>query len=137
MVRVFLDTSVLVRYFAADDEAKFEETKKFVERVLNGEIIPYISSIVMLELFYVLNSIYKLPKQKCIEVLEVVRGLRNCILVEKTNFDRAMVYHKKYKVKLTDCVIATQIPKQASFVTYDKEFLKIKDLKALDVVEFI
>lgn len=132
-----MDTSVLVRYFAADDEIKFEETKKFIDKILIGEVIPYISSIVMLELFYVLSSVYKLPKKKCIEVLEAVRSLRNCILVEKTNFDNAMLCHNKYQVKLTDCVIATQIPKQASFVTYDKEFLKIKNLKVMDVVEFI
>lgn len=132
-----MDTSVLVRYFAADDEVKFGETKRFIDKILTGEVIPYISSIVMLELFYVLSSVYKLPKQKCIKVLETVRDLRNCILVEKTNFDNAVMCHDKYQVKLTDCVIATQIPKQASFVTYDKEFLKIKNLKVMDVVEFI
>lgn len=136
MVRVFVDTSVLVRYFIADDEEKFAETLGLVGKILTGAVVPYISTIVLLELHYVLKSVYKLPQTRCIEVLEIVTGLRNCVLVEKTDFREAISFVKLYKVKLPDCMIATQIPKGVTFVSYDQEFKKIKVLKMSAVGEF-
>lgn len=37
-------------------------------------------------------------------------------------------YYKKYKIKFTDCLIASQLPQDSTLVTFDADFNKISEI---------
>lgn len=126
MVKVFLDTNILVRYATKDDREKFGEVLGFFESVSNGEIVPYLSSVVLLELGFVLKSVYKFDKVEIMDVINHVIKMRGVVVVDKTNLKLALEYLDKYKVKFSDCLIASSIPSGVKVFSYDADFKKMR-----------
>ena len=64
-----VDTNVLVRYLARDDEAQFEKARKLIKREVAAGRRVFVSQLVLLETEWVLRSRYSLPKNLIIEVI--------------------------------------------------------------------
>lgn len=135
MVRVFLDTNVLVRYTTKDDMEKFSGVVDFFKSVAKGETVPYLSSVVLLELGFVLKSVYKFTKLEIMDVVSHVVKMRGVVIVDKTDLKLALKYLDKYKVKFSDCLIASSIPKGVKVFSYDDDFRKMK-LDLIDPKDF-
>ncbi len=133
----FFDTNIWIRYFVGNDTAKAALCKKLLTDIENGKIRPYLSSIVLLEVYWVLTSVYKFPKQKVIAAIEIVLSIRGLVIVETSEFRRAFSLHQKTGVKLADCLIATQVGKGITLVTYDREFRKIPRLAVAEPAEVL
>lgn len=126
MTRIFLETSVFIRYFTADDKNKFQDCVLLLDSIETiGKLRPYTSNIVVLEILFVLTKIYKFPKREVIEAIQKILEMRNLTLIEKTNTKDALKRYNKHKIKFGDCLISTQIPKGAQLITYDNEFSKV------------
>lgn len=128
MKKVFLDTNVWLRYLVADDAEAFEDCKKLIDLINQGKLRPYSSDIVFLEVNYVLLAFYEIEKDKVISDLNDLTKTRNLTLLEKTDFDQAMKLYEKTNIKLGDCLIASQIPEQVIFCSYDQDFKKFESL---------
>ncbi|WP_182377795.1 PIN domain-containing protein [Nocardioides sp. WS12] len=76
-----IDTNVLVRAFAEEEDAATAELAREVLRALTPEEPGFIAQVTMAELYWVLSSRYRFDKQSC---LEVIRGL---IQAESLEFD--------------------------------------------------
>lgn len=137
MTKVFIDTNVFVRFLTQDDPKKFQECKKFFEFIEKGKIRPYTSNIVILEIQFVLTRQYNVAKKEVLENIDDLLSLRHITLIEKTNTRIALSLYKKYNIKFTDCLIATQIPRGSKLVTYDEEFKKIKGISVSSPEELI
>lgn len=129
MVKVFLDTNVFVRFLSESDPLKLDECKRLFSQISQGRIVPYSSGLVFLETFYVLTSVYKFSKSEVVKDIKKLFRLRNLTIIEKINTRKGFEFFEKYKIKLADCIIATQIPKKVVLCTYDDEFGKLKFLK--------
>lgn len=127
MKKIFLDTNIWIRFFARDND-QFEIVKKLLQAIEEGKYAPYTSSIVLLEVSYVLQKNYDVSREKIYECLETIIKLRGTTVINKTSTTRALKMFQQIGMKLGDCLIASQIPKGATLVTYDKEFTKIKGL---------
>ena len=134
---IFLDSNIWLRFIMADDPKMFDTCVALFQAISRGEIIPYSSSIVLLEVGYVLRSVYKIGKQDVISDLETVVITRGLVLIEKTNFREALSLHKQTGIKLADCLIASQIPKGIALCTYDMEFKKIPHLSIVTPNEIV
>lgn len=128
-MKIFLDTNFLLRFFLQDNPLQFEACKKLISQIEEGKFTVYTSGIVFLEISYVLKSVYKLPFLDIIDILDSVIAIRGITIVEKTNTKIALKFFKKYKVKFTDCLIASQLPKGALLISFDEELAKIKEIK--------
>lgn len=128
-MKIFLDTNFLLRFFLQDNPLQFEACKKLISQIEEGKFTVYTSGIVFLEISYVLKSVYKLPFLDVIDILDSVSDIRGITIVEKTNTKIALKFFKKYKVKFTDCLIASQLPKRALLISFDEELAKIKEIK--------
>lgn len=128
-MKIFIDTNVWLRYVVADDAKMFAEVSSLMQYIENGKVDPYSSSIVLLEVYYVLVSKYKIKKESAFKDIKDILETRNLVLLEQTNFKAAVKIHEESKVKLVDCIIASQISSSLIFCSYDKEFAKIKRLK--------
>ena len=129
MRKLFLDTNIFLRFFLRDDEGQYQNVCKLFSKIEEGKFKPYASSIVFLELNYVARSIYKLPIHEVLDYIEAVRKMRGMTVVEKTDTKGAINLYRKYKVKLGDCFIASQLPKGAILCSYDDDFKKIKEIQ--------
>lgn len=128
-MKIFLDTNFLLRFFLKDDPIQFEACKNLISQIEEGKFTVYTSGMVFLEISYVLKSIYKLPFSDVIDIMDSVFEIRGITIVEKTNTKLAFNFFKKYKVKFSDCLIVSQLPKKALLVSFDEELVKIKEIK--------
>ncbi|MDO8515248.1 MAG: PIN domain-containing protein [bacterium] len=127
MKKLFLDSNIWLRFFLKDND-QFESTQKLISAIEEGKFKPYASAIVLLEVTYVLKSVYKLPAEKIIKILDSICDLRNITIIEKTNSKIALKFMENFNIKYSDCLIASQIKKDIILVTFDREFSKIKSV---------
>lgn len=129
MTKVFVETSVLMRFLTADDAQKFQDCLALFEKIEQGQIRPYTSNMVVLEALFLLTKLYKFPKTKVLIDLHKVLDLRNLTLIEKTDTKAALNLFEKFNIKYADCMIATQVPKAIILLTYDEDFKKLTGFK--------
>lgn len=128
MKKIFLDTNLWIRFFIEDDQTQFAQTKQLLNLVEEGKIRAYISTIVFLEIQFVLQKLYHLPFEKIIGIFDIILKVRNITVVEKTNLALAIKFFKLYKIKFPDCLIASQLPKNAILASFDEELSKISEI---------
>lgn len=134
---IFLDSNILLRYLVADHLEPFEACRTLITKIQQGTLQPYISSIVLLEVMFVLASVYKVPRSKIIQDIATILDLRGLVVVDVTHFRDAFHLHQQTRVKLSDCLIATQVPKGVALVTYDRDFVKLPGLTVRTPQEII
>jgi predicted nucleic acid-binding protein len=127
-MKLFLDTNIWIRYFVGDDATKLRACQQLFAEIEAGKIRPYVSSVVLLEVYWVLTSAYDYPKLKAAEIVKLMLAMRGVVIVEQGDFRRAFTLHRRTGVKLADCLIATQLGKGIALCTYDREFSKLPSL---------
>ncbi|KKR09893.1 MAG: hypothetical protein A3D24_03605 [Candidatus Blackburnbacteria bacterium RIFCSPHIGHO2_02_FULL_39_13] len=137
MKKVFIETSVFIRLFTQDDSRKFGESKILFDKINSGDIRPYVSGVVIQEILYILTRLYKFPKLGVIADLQKILQLRNVVLIEKTDTEKALLLFKRHAIKYGDCLISTQVPKSVVLISYDSDFGKIKGLKVSTLSDVI
>lgn len=65
-----LDTNLLVRFLIADDLEQAEKVKEIFEAAENSETVFIISTVVVLELIWVLSAVYECTRSNILDALE-------------------------------------------------------------------
>lgn len=123
----FIDSNIFLRFFVPDDHHK--ECRSFLRDLKAGSFKGLTSTLVLVEIQYVLGSFYKFPKTKVITALESIMTVRNLTIEDQINPLLALQLYKKYSVKFVDCLIASHPQIQAgdlTIVSYDKDFDKLE-----------
>lgn len=136
MSQFFLDSNIWIRYVVATDKQSLIATK-VIETIVNSSHAIIISNIVLMELYFVLKSVYRVPANKIIADIKNILSVKKIKLIDKTIFNTAFLLHQQTKIKLTDCLIATQVPSNCTLITFDQDFKKIPHLKTLTPKEFV
>lgn len=136
-MKIFLDTNLWVRFFIQDIQDQYQTTKDLLRRIEEGELTAYTSTIVLLELQYVLQKLYKLSFKDMLIVFETIQKIRRITIIEKTNFGLALKFYKQYRIKFPDCLITSQLPKDIILVTFDEELSKIKEIEVKNPKQII
>lgn len=127
-MKIFLDTNFWIRLFLEDNQEQLALCKDLISKIEGGGLQTYTSSVVFLEISYVLKSVYNLPFSKIIEILDSIFTIRGITIIDKTDIKKALKFYKKYKIKFTDCLIASQIKNEMILVSFDEELSKIKEI---------
>lgn len=135
--RVFIETSVFIRFLTQDDLKKYKHCQRLFEAVTEGKIRPYTSNTVIMEIIFILERHYHFPKHKVLSAIDKLLLLRNLTLVEKTNTKHALALYKDHGIKYGDCLIVSQIPAEVTLISYDSDFKKIKELKTISPEELL
>jgi predicted nucleic acid-binding protein len=135
--KCFVETSVFIRFYTKDHEDKYKDCLQLFKLIESGKITPYTSNIVVQEIIYILTRHYKFPVNEVLSDVRTIFKLRNIKVIEKTDTLKAINLFEKFKIKLGDAFIATQIPKGVTLVTYDKDFKKIKGLSVATPGEIV
>ncbi len=127
-MKIFLDTNILLRVFLKDVPSQFEQCQNLISAIETGQFQAYTSSIVFLESSYVLKGVYKIPFEEVLKIMDAISDIRNLTIIEKTNTKKALEFYKRYRIKFTDCLIASQLPKDATLISFDEELGKISEV---------
>lgn len=134
-MKVFLDSNIWLRLFLKDIEEQYTSVVEFLSSIESGKFKSYTSSLVLLEVNFILERIYELDRNEIFDIFTRIKSVRGLTIIEKTNLKLAFEYYQKYNLKFPDCLIVSQLPKGAILVTFDKDFSKIKEIKSLQPKE--
>ena len=68
-MKYIIDTNFIIRYLIADNREQFVETKEIFDQVKSGKISIILEQTVFTETIFVLNSFYKVPREKICTIL--------------------------------------------------------------------
>ena len=120
-----LDTNILVRYIAQDDEHQSPKATLFVEN-LTAEAPAFISCIVLCEINWVLKTTYKYSKSDCAEALNRIISVA---VFDIENLEICLAALQQFRAGQADFsdYLIRQIAKGKGYdavLTFDKKALK-------------
>ncbi len=99
-----LDTNVLVRYVAQDDQEQSPKATQLVES-LTSDDPGYVSLVVLIELYWVMTSCYSATKGEVCDLLETLLRTKEIIVAKADVVWKAVRRFKEGKADLPDCLI--------------------------------
>jgi predicted nucleic-acid-binding protein len=117
-----LDTNVVVRYLAQDDEIQSAAATRFISR-LSKDKPGFISSVVLAEISWVLVRAYKTPREDLARILEGLLRSAELVVENAQAAYRALgVYSGSISVEFADALIAETalLAGADETVTFDK-----------------
>lgn len=118
-----LDTSVLVRYIAQDDETQSPKATKLIEKECTADSPGFISLITLVELVWVCESCYKATKREIISLLRKLLSAKQFQVQNAEIVWQAVLLFEKGNADFSDYLIE-RVCKDSGCVrtvTFDKE----------------
>ena len=132
----FLDTNILVRYMARDDERKAQASLALLQRVERGEEVVVTSDLVIAEAVFVLQSScrYNVPKRRIRELLEPIIALRGLRLPRKALYSRAFDLYCEQNMGFADAFNVAYMESRGltEVYSYDSDFDRVEGLKRVE-----
>jgi len=128
----FIDSNIFLRVFIKEKEKIFEDCYNFLKLVRQKKVKGFTSSLVLAEIDWILEKLYKLKKEEAVEKLESILRLKGLKITEQHNISLALPLYKKYNIKFIDALIASNpkiLKKQMAVVSYDQDFDKLKIIR--------
>lgn len=100
-----LDTNVLVRYIMQDDVKQSAKATRLMES-LTIETPGFVSSITIIELFWVLSSFFELSREQILQAFEAILRTRELVVDRTELVMQALIVYKTGTADFADCLIA-------------------------------
>jgi len=127
MTSIFIDTNVWVRSLV-EKSPQTQAISRLFQAINEGIFMPYSSTVVFMEISYVLKSVYQVKPAIITTLINDLLATKNLILIETTHLLKSLQLQQKVKIKLTACLIATQLPSNCTLASFDQDFTKIPNL---------
>lgn len=100
-----LDTNILVRYFIQDDPVQTRQAVNLVLALSQTEP-GWIGMAVFMELDWVLNNVFKVKKDRVVEIFEFILASRELVVENMETVRGAMQFYRSGNTEFSDCLIA-------------------------------
>jgi predicted nucleic-acid-binding protein len=100
-----LDTNVLVRFLARDDEDQFDRARKLIRREAQTDEPVRISLLVLLETEWVLRSRYKLTKSEILDAFSALLSAVDLSFEDEPSIEETLFVWKDSSAQFADCLI--------------------------------
>lgn len=133
MVR-FLDTNVLMRYFANDDPIRAQHALALIERIERGEEKVVTSLMIVFETVFLLERRYKVPKLRVRDLVWDVLSMRGVQLAGKSLCAQALGLYVDKNISLADAYSAVFMQSRGitEIYSWDADFDKIPGLSRIE-----
>ncbi|MEA1923460.1 MAG: type II toxin-antitoxin system VapC family toxin [Pseudomonadota bacterium] len=123
-----IDTNILVRFLVGDDELQAEKVYNIFKKVESNKGELFVPLLVVLELIWVLESVYEIPRK------EIIDSISELLLMPILKFENLSAIQQftqnapENKYDLSDLLIAHSAAEQGceSIITFDKKASKFK-----------
>lgn len=124
---IALDTNVLVRYLVDDDAEQARAARKLLEG-LAAERPAFICREVMIELVWVLQRAYRLPRDRIAAVLEGLIATEGIDVEAANDVARAASRYRHGEAGFADLMIASAAGRSGAspFYTFDKQCARVE-----------
>ncbi len=103
-----LDTNVLVRWIAQDDEMQCSKIKQlFGEYKARAETF-YINEVVLCETLWVLQSVFSYQKEDLILLLNSLLNNADLVIENESLVSAALSLYEKHRAGFADCLISVK-----------------------------
>jgi predicted nucleic acid-binding protein len=102
----FVDSNVFLRFYTADDPKQQTEAQKFFLQAKVGEFELFCGPPVFFEIAWVLNSRYKIPSAKILDMLESILTIPNMHVFDDEYVKRAIFLARETSQSYPDAYIA-------------------------------
>ncbi|MBA9900200.1 PIN domain-containing protein [Burkholderia cepacia] len=99
-----LDTNVLVRYFAQDDEVQSKKATALMES-LSPERPGYVSQFALIEVVWVLGRCYGVEREQMKDIVESMIGTKELVVESADTVRKALRVFASSKADFADCLI--------------------------------
>ncbi len=121
---VLADTNVILRYLREDDPKLSPQAKLFFEKAKSGQIKIYFDGVIVAEVVWVLDSVYKADREQITTQLTKLISQEWIICLDKELVLNALNQFKKVNISYIDCwLLAVSKKLTAKIETFD---LKLK-----------
>ncbi|MGR3302500.1 MAG: PIN domain-containing protein [Candidatus Scalindua sp.] len=132
MHKAFIDTSVILRVLVQDDNVKIKASVKLIKESKKRGIVLYILPVVILEIVWVLEKVYKYDKKIIREHIEAILNTHELRCEMENVFRMAIKTYAEKNIKFADAVMGYWGMEQDIFTVYtydEKDFKRIENLE--------
>ena len=130
----FLDTNIFIRYLTDDDPGKADACEKIFRRAVAKEETYFTTDMVIAEIVWVLESFYKLSKNKVQDKVEKILNTPNLICPHKDLMLSALILYSEKNIDYIDAYNALILKEKGikELYSYDKHYDQIDWLGRLE-----
>jgi predicted nucleic-acid-binding protein len=130
--KAFIDTSVILRILVQDDNVKIKASVKLIKESKKRGIALYILPVVILEIVWVLEKVYRYDKKTIREHIEAILNTPELRCEKENVFRMAIKTYAEKNIKFADAVMGYWGMEQDIFTVYtydEKDFGRIESLE--------
>ena len=109
MKRVFVDANVFLRFFRKDIEEQRARASRLFHQAAAGELQLVTGPPVLFEVAWTLRSLYKLPKEECLDVLKAILAFRGLEVSGRSLAEAALQLATESNQEFADSYIAASM----------------------------
>jgi len=124
----FLDTSVLLRHYLDDHEEHSPRAKRLIGAIRRGERSVQISDTVVFEAVYVLDKLYRVPRETISELLQEFLDFSCVLLPGKRNYHQVFINFVDFPgLSIADCfhVEIAKLHAAGSIISFDRSMERV------------
>ena len=124
---IFIDSNIFISYFEKRDEIISRRVEKLFSDITEGRLIAYTSNMVIAEIIWVLDRIYKWNREEICDNIEFILNTPNIKIKDKALLADSIILFRENNVDFIDCYNYSlmKIEKIEEILTFDKDFEKI------------
>jgi len=103
-----IDTNVLVRFLARDNEVRFEKARKLIKREVSAGRRVFVNQLVLMKTEWVLRSRYAVPKNQIIEAISGLLDAADVQFEDEPAIEEALFTWKDTTADFADCLIGVK-----------------------------
>ena len=135
----FIDTNIFIRVLELENKKTFDECSKVLNLIKDSKIKAFISTTVLAEIVWVLDSAYNEPKSKIAKSIDGIIKLNNLKIRDDFDLTKTIDLFASNSVKFIDVLIASNPKiqsKKMTIISYDKDFdkLGVKRVEPSDII---
>ncbi len=118
-----LDTNILVCFLVSDDEAQTARVQKLFEKAEKSNACFFVSTLVVIELIWVLGSVYNCSRSEILNALESL-SLMPILVFERLDLNHMLIeYGRSSNCELSDLLIGLVAEESgcSETLTFDKK----------------
>lgn len=127
--RCLVDTNILLRFFTGEPPEMAERARELIAQADTGKLLLEISSLVVAEAIYTLESYYEMSKAEVCDKLLVFLRSRGIHAQESEVVLDALARYRSLPVHFADAYLAAQaVACDLPIYSFDEDFARFKDV---------
>lgn len=126
MKQYLLDANFLLRFLLKDNLKQYETAQKYLNKAKFGEIKLILPSLIMAEIVYVLDRLYKLERPEIVKSMGIIINTTYIDTEERDYLKQALLIYLNSPLHFADCYLYERsLMNDQEILTFDEDFKKL------------